>query len=158
MGVRKKIPAFTLMEVTIAMLIAAIAIAMTYTAYRIISGTYSSYAKKQDRVAAFSLADRLLKNDFLGADHIIKTTEGVDFKSGNGLISYQFKDSLMLRSQHVLQTDTFKFPLKTVCLTFENMEAEVATEVDQLEYETSLEAQPITLTYKKRYSSQNLFK
>ncbi|WP_142527467.1 prepilin-type N-terminal cleavage/methylation domain-containing protein [Pedobacter westerhofensis] len=156
MNAKKKIPAFTLMEVTIAMLIAAIAIVITYTAYHIISGTYHSYAKKQDRIAAFSLADRLLKKDFLNADQIIRTAEGMEFQSGNGLVIYQFRDSLMLRSQHALRTDTFKFPLQAPRLTFEN--AEAAEAIDQLEYQTTLEGQNITLTYKKSYSSQSLFK
>ena len=158
MKIKQKIPAFTLMEVTITMLIAAVAISITYTAYRIISGTYLNYSKKQDRIAAFTLADRLLKKDFLSADHILKTTEGLNFQSSGGIISYLFRDSCLMRSQHALQTDTFKIPVTAASFTFEHAAAADDTMVDQLEYETQLEGQPTILTYRKLYSSQNLFK
>jgi type II secretory pathway component PulJ len=158
MNIKKKVPAFTLMEVTIAMLIAAIAIAITYTAYRIISGTYLNYAKKQDRIAAFTVADKLLKRDFLTADHILRTAEGLDFQSGQGVIKYQFKDTCVLREQYALQTDTFKLQVKTIRFTFENETAAEGAEVDRLDYHTRLEGQPISLLYQKTYSAQNLFK
>lgn len=158
MVIRKKVPAFTIMEVTISMLIAAIAIGITYTAYRIVSGTYSDYTKKQDRVAAFTVADKLLKKDFMMADHIIKTADGLDIESENGLIRYQFTEGYILRTQSALHTDTLKIPVKSGNFSFEDQVADEGAVVDQLNFETQLEGQDIPLVYKKIYSSQNLFK
>jgi len=158
MNIKKKVPAFTLMEVTIAMLIAAIAIAITYTAYRIISGTYLNYAKKQDRIAAFAVADQLLKEDFLASDHILRTADGLDFQSESGMIRYQFTGSYVLREQYALQTDTFKLEVQHISFTFENEAVAEGTEVDRLDYTSRLEDQDIPLTYQKTYSAQSLFK
>ena len=155
---KHKVPAFTLMEVTIAMLIAAIAIAVTYTAYRIVSGTYINYTKKQDHVATFSLADQLMKKDFLQADQILRTQDGLDMLSPGALISYQFKDSLMLREQHSLETDTFKLQVKAPRFSFENQDVAEGAAVDQFDFQTLLEGEVIPLSYKKTYSAQSLFK
>lgn len=158
MVIKKKLPAFTIMEVTISMLIAAIAIGITYTAYRIVSGTYIDYTRKQDRVAAFTVADKLLKKDFMMADHITRTPDGLDMEAENSLIKYQFTESYILRTQSALQTDTLKIPVKSGSFSFEDQVAEEGATVDQLTFETQLEGQDIPLAYKKLYSAQNLFK
>ena len=157
MDFKKKVPAFTLMEVTISMLIAGIAIAITYTAYRIVSGTYLDYTRKQDRVAAYSLADKLLKKDIAAATHITRTANGLQLESGGGVISNEFASAYLLRKQYALPADTFKIPVKTTVFTFENQAAEEGALVDQLELQTSLEGEGISLIYKKIYSAQDLF-
>jgi Tfp pilus assembly protein PilE len=158
MIIKKKVPAFTLMEVTISMLIAAIAIAITYTAYRIVNGTYINYTRKQDRIAAFTVADKLLKKDFLQADQIIRSADGLDLRSENGFVRYQFKEEYILREQSALQTDTFKLPVKSVLFSFENQAIAEGDTVDQLSLETLVENENVPLIYHKIYSAQNLFK
>lgn len=146
------------MEVTISMLIAAIAIAITYTAYHIVSTTYIGYTKKQDRVAAFAVADQLLRKDFFMADHIIKTADGLEFQSPQGNTKYRFLDTCILRNQYNLQTDTFRLKISTVNFSFENEAAIEGAHVDQLNYSSILEGEPVSLRYHKTYSAQNLFK
>lgn len=157
MDIKKKVPAFTLMEVTIAMLIAAIAIGITYAAYHIVSGTYINYTRKQDRVATFTVVDQLLKKDFLLADQIIRSADGINIQDQQGTISYQFKDTYILRYQYALQTDTFKLQVKSPGFSFENNLAEEESPVDQLSFDTQLEGETIPLVYQKIYSAQTLF-
>jgi len=146
----KKVPAFTLMEVTIAMLIAGIAIAITYTAYRIVSGTYLDYTRKQDRVAVFSVADRLLKKDFSRASHISRSANGLLLESGTGNISYEFAALYILRKQGTLPADTLKLPVKTTVFSFEHHESLEDDPVDQLDLQTQVEGEVISLLYKKK--------
>jgi Tfp pilus assembly protein PilE len=157
MKINKKLPAFTLMEVTISMLIAAIAIAITYTAYRIISNTYVGYTRKQDRVAAFTELDKLLKMDFQNADHLTATEHGIRLQTVSGLIIYQFDSAAIVRNQFALRLDTFKLPVKLIRYSFEQQEAPTDQPIDQLDLKLQLEDQDVDLVYTKQYSSQNLF-
>ncbi|WP_158800289.1 type II secretion system protein J [Pedobacter sp. L105] len=154
---QRKVPAFTIVEVTIAMLIAGIVIAITYTAYRVVSGTYLDYTKKQDRVAVLSVVDKLLKKDFLDASQITRSVNGLQLNSVNGTVAYEFAAAYVLRRQLSLPADTFKIPVKISSFAFEHQEAAEGTTVDQLDLQTSLEGEEISLLYTKKYSAQNLF-
>lgn len=154
----KKIAAFTLMEVTIAMLIAAIAIGITYTAYHIISGTYQNYTKKQESLSAYTAADKLLKTDFMLSKAIVKTTEGLQLEFESGQVIYNFKDGKIVRDQFGLRTDTFDLAVTDVQFQFEKEEAIEADTVDQLSFQSKLEGENIPQVYIKRYSAQQLFK
>lgn len=157
MKINKKIPSFTLLEVVISMLVVAVAIAVTYTAYHIISRTYSDYIKKQDRIASFTLADRLIKRDLLEADQVVRAGEGLKLFLPAGQVIYEFKNDYLIRNQYALQADTLKIPVKNLGYFFENGPVEDGARVDQLVFQTVLEGIDISLFYKKTYSAQNLF-
>jgi len=152
----KKVPAFTLMEVTVSMLIAAIAIAITYTAAHIVTVTYGDYQKKQDHVAAFSLLDRLLKQDFKRSGKLVKTDNGVQLETTGGLIQYEFADDYVIRDQYTLGTDTFRCDPKAVICTFEKRVVISGETIDQLELQTTLQKEEVPLIYHKTYSAQDL--
>lgn len=157
MNMNKKLPAFTLMEVTIAMLIAAIAIAITFTTYRIVGGAYFNFSKKQEMVATLTTIDKLLKKDFLNAKSIVKTADGVFLEVNKGIVTYSFKDSYVLRDQFSLRIDTFKLQVNELNFSFEKDIVEEGKEVDQLNFKTQLEGDFIPLQYQKTYSAQDLF-
>jgi hypothetical protein len=152
----KKIPAFTLMEVTVSMLIAAIAIAITYTAAHIVTVTYGDYQKKQDHVAEFALLDKLLKQDFSRPGKIVKSGNGLRVETVNGTILYEFTEGHIVRAQYALSTDTFKLDPKTIRFSFEKEDTVEGQNIDQLELQTVLEKEEINLIYKKTYSAQDL--
>jgi len=159
----KKLPAFTLMEVTIAMLLTSIVVGITYTTYRIVSRSYVDYAKKQESLATFLTADKLLKQDFLQAEQILKTgepgsgEEGLQLKMPQGFITYRFAENYLLRDQFALRVDTFKLAVKAPDFSFENVASEEGGRVDQLHFQTQLGGMPLLLHYKKLYSAQDLF-
>lgn len=158
MKINKKLPAFTLMEVTIAMLIAGVAIAISFTAYRIVSGAYLTYTKKQERVAVFITADKLMKKDFLNAKRIIRTEAGLSMELQDGTITYELKNDYLLRGQYHLSTDTFKMTLKDINCAFEGVVAPVGTPVDECGFKAAVDAQEIPVHYQKKYSAQDLFR
>nr|WP_068893380.1 prepilin-type N-terminal cleavage/methylation domain-containing protein [Pedobacter panaciterrae] len=157
MNLSKKLPGFTLMEVTIAMLIAAIAIAITFTAYRIVSGSYFSFNKKQEKVATLTTIDKLLKQDFIKARSIIRTSDGIFLELNGGIVTYSFKDSYILRDQFSLAIDTFKLQVNDLNCSFENDKVEEGKEVDLLSFRTQLDGDIIPFQYLKIYSAQDLF-
>lgn len=152
-----KIKAFTLMEVTITMLIAAVAISITYTAYRIVSHSYLDYKKKQDKMADIMVADKLLKKDFLSALRITRSDRGLVMEQAEGKINYVFFEDFMVRNQFALSTDTFKMTLKETSYWFENEEKDVGELLDEFDLSIQSEGQSIPLKYRKQYSSQDLF-
>jgi len=154
----KKIPAFTLMEVTIAMLIAGIVIAVTFTTYRIVSGSYIGFSKKQDELAGFVRLDRLLKQDFMTAKSILKSSDGLVMEVDGGLICYQIEPVFIVRDQFSLRRDSFKVAINNAGFSFENNAVEDGQALDQFEFETVVQGQLVPLHYRKIYSAQDLFK
>ena len=153
----KKLPAFTIMEVTIAMLVAGIAIAITFTAYRIVSGAYLNFGRKQEKVAAVTLLDKLLKTDVRQASRVLKTEDGLSLQLEQGLIRYSFTDTTVLRNQFTLRTDTFKLVVKDLGFSFEQHSAEEEGLVDQLGFKVVLAGDVVPLQYQKLYSATDLF-
>lgn len=152
----KKLPAFTLMEVTVAMLIAGIAIGITYTAFHIISVTCNNYQKKQDGVASFAILDKLLKQDFDLPGKIEKTGNGLQMQTAAGIVRYEFADNYITREQYALGIDTFKVkPIEVSCF-FENNQVAAGQIIDQIQFKIMLEREPINLIYHKTYSAQDL--
>lgn len=154
----QKIPAFTLIEMTIAMLIAAIAIAITFTAYRIVSGGYAGFSKKQVELADFVRLDKLLKQDFMASKRIIRSSDGVVLELDAGVIQYSIDSAFVVRDQFSLRRDTFKQVIKNVNFSFENNDSEYEQLVDQLSFESIVQAQMVPFHYYKLYSAQDLFK
>lgn len=157
MRLNKKVPAFTLMEVTIAMLIAAIAIAITYTAYRIVSRSYLDYKRKQEKTADLMVIDQRLRSDFESAKRITKSLQGIIIEQSGGKINYVFSKDLIIRDQFTLRTDSFKMSLNNIHYLFERQDKEAGAILDELELSIQADGQPMPLSYKKQYSSQDLF-
>jgi hypothetical protein len=158
MDLKKKIPAFTLMEVTIAMLIAAIAIAITFTAYRIVSGSYIGFSKKQVELAGFVNLDKLLKQDFMTAKNVLKSSTGMLMETEDGLIRYEIDKDYVIRDQFSLRIDTFKLTTSNTEFSFEKNPVDDGNAIDQFGFETLVLGQLVPLHYHKLYSAQDLFK
>lgn len=158
MKLNRKVPAFTLMEVTISMLVAAVAIAIAFTAFRIVSGSYSGFTKKQDRVATLTSFDKVLKQDFLKANRILKSEDGLALTLEGGLIKYHFSQAYLVRDQFSLRTDTFKLAVNDIGFLFENGPVEEGSYVDFLNFKAVVDGDVVPLQYHKIYSAQDLFK
>lgn len=158
MDLKKKLPAFTLMEVTIAMLIAAIAIAITFTAYRIVSGSYIGFSKKQVELAGFVNLDKLLKQDFMTAKNVLKSSTGMLMETEDGLIRYEIDKDYVIRDQFSLRIDTFKLTTNNTEFFFEKNTVDDGNAIDQFGFETLVLGQLVPLHYHKLYSAQDLFK
>ena len=158
MQLKQKVRAFTIMEVTVTMLIAAIVIMIVYTAYRIIGRSYADYDRKNKLISELVLADKILKKDFNQALDIVQTLHGILILMPEGQVDYAFDENYIIRSQNELRIDTFKLRDNKVLLAYKNRETRDDQSIDNLLISCKFDNQDINLNYHKTYSAEQLFK
>lgn len=157
---KNKVPAYTIMEVTITMLVSAILIAITYTSYSIISKSYSSFTGKNNDLAVLVSLDHLLKRDFERANIIVKDSTGISLQRDSSTIKYELVPDFIIRK--AARIDTFKVQNQEVTASFENIPLPgvssdpVQNAIDELDFTILYQKEKITYHYHKTYSSENL--
>ena len=156
----KRVKAFTIIEITVAMLISAIVIGITYAAFNIVNQSYRSFQHKNEDIAVLMRLDELLRNDFSKADMISKTTNGIFIKKGSDSITYAFEPGFTVRTSSII--DTFKVTMQGLVTGFEAVPITMVNPVteqnriDELEYSVLFENEKIPYYYRKQYSSADL--
>lgn len=157
-----RLAAFTIMEITIAMLIAAIAIGITYTVYLTFSKSYQSYTTKHQAIATVLTLDELLRKDFNRAVLIQRDTGGIVVQFADHAVRYSFDTAFIVRTVLAVKADTFKVKSDSVAMSFENNTVtglspdKEQNRIDQLDISLLLEKEKITYHYRKEYSSADL--
>jgi len=157
---KHRVKAYTLMEITVAMLVSAIVISITYSAYSIVSRSYIAYKTKNDRLAVLERLDELLKRDFSHADSILKTDNGILVFSSGDSINYELDTAFVTRVSTII--DTFKVKTTDAVTSFENTPVTVSSpdkkqnRIDDLDFTLLFENEKIPYHYHKDYSSANL--
>jgi prepilin-type N-terminal cleavage/methylation domain-containing protein len=156
-----RIKAFTIMEVTVTMLIAAILMGITYTAFTIINKSYNSFNTKNKDVAELEQLNELLRKDFDRAEFIQKDQNGISFKKADlTLIKYEFNSDFIVRTSS--RIDTFKFKTEELATLFEGQQvnepgaSEEENRLDELDINLLFGNEKIPYHYYKQYSSVNL--
>ncbi|MGX5689530.1 hypothetical protein [Arcticibacter tournemirensis] len=152
-----RLPAFTILEVTIAMLLAGITIGIAYTAYTVVGRSYSEYDLKNKKVAEFVLLNKLLKKDIAESEKAVRLGEGISLEGARGTIQYAFSPAFITRNQHELQTDTFYVKNSNLLMTFEDKPTEEGKLADKISFTAELEGSAISMAFTKQYSSEDLF-
>jgi hypothetical protein len=156
----RRIPAFTLMEIAIAMLISALLIGMTYTIYSIVARSFAAFTKKNNAIAMISRLDELLKKDFDRADRIEKTENGIAMTRNGQSVIYTISPGALLRTAGI--TDTFKIAVISSTASFEGRAIAASTpdaessRIDDFDMLFVAENDTLTGHYHKTYSSANL--
>lgn len=104
---RHQLAAFTLLEVTIAMLLVAILSAFAYYAFSTFNRLLSDQQIKKRDQYSVDLFRHRIKVDSYRADSIFLDQAVLRLKDSVGYIDYTFLDSLILREQYALRTDSF---------------------------------------------------
>jgi prepilin-type N-terminal cleavage/methylation domain-containing protein len=157
---RYQVKAFTIMEVTITMLIASILMGITYSTYSIISRSYLAFNTKNKDMAELQQLDHYLKKDFDRAEFIQKNAEGILLKNNDRIITYSFQPDFVLRISSI--TDTFKVKNAEINTLFEGLPVDLSgssdeqNRIDELSVSLLLQNEKIPYHYYKRYSSLNL--
>jgi prepilin-type N-terminal cleavage/methylation domain-containing protein len=155
-----RVKAFTIMEVTVVMMIAAILMGITYTAYTIVSKSYLSFNTKNTEMAEVEVLDKLLKRDFDQAGVIQKTTSSILITNTGQTIQYLFTPDFIIRTAGI--TDTFKVKTDSLITSFEGQPVEEAgpseeqNRLDELSFTLVYQNENIPCHYHKQYSSANL--
>ncbi|MDN3588088.1 hypothetical protein QWY86_15500 [Pedobacter aquatilis] len=154
----KKIQAYTLMEVTIAMLLSAVTISICYMAYGLISQYYQRYQLKNERSDAVIGLRHVLERDFNNSRYILKSGSGIELEQDSNHIVYHFNEKLVLRELTGVHTDTFKLDYAPVRSYFEGREVLERDTIDRLEIDLLLGGKDVArLRIDKRYSAEDLF-
>jgi prepilin-type N-terminal cleavage/methylation domain-containing protein len=155
--INRKVASFTLIEVTIAMLIASVLISVTYTAYTIVAKLYIDFTAKQEKASMVTSLNKLMNMDFISAEKIIKTPDGFQVNSKIGKIHYTVTKDFVVRDQFALRTDTFSISIPKEVYYFQKQQVESDGIIDEVRLSIFLSGYVIPLNCYKQYSSQNLF-
>lgn len=101
-----KIRAFTIMEITIALLLSTLLIMMCYEFFSIVNREIMIQKKNSDNRVQELLFRKYVETDFFNALGIYLSDSGIVCKSDSVEIKYEFQDSLVLRKY--IQTDSFE--------------------------------------------------
>ncbi|MBB2144008.1 hypothetical protein GM921_00795 [Pedobacter sp. LMG 31464] len=151
-----KINSFTLLEVTVAMLLSAICIGICYTAFTLTNQYYAQIKSRKDEVGNILLMKQVLQHDFEIASKINKTEFGISCEMAHGTIEYQFKPECMVRNQYQLKNDTVKMAITNLVFKFEKLAIDSGL-VDELTFNYSLKNKQNNIRFQKIYSATNLF-
>lgn len=158
-AMKNKLAAFTLMEVTVAMLISGLVITICYTAYGLIQGYYMRFGEKNKASSLVLDLKHVLERDFIKAVHIIRTEDGFVVRQDSLVVNYIFNDKQVLREVKDLHTDTFAMPVQKMDFYFEGHEVHTADTVDQVNLELQMNKDTkVPVQLNKYYSSADLFK
>lgn len=155
----QRVKAYTLMEMGIAMLVSAIVIGITYTAYRLIMQSYASYKVKNEKVSVIVRLDELLKKDLDGGDKILLLDSSLVFKNDSQRVVYDFKPGVIIRSGGAI--DSFKVEHTSLLTTFENQRVipgmpEAQSLIEEISFSIVADKEIFPYHYHKAYSSLNL--
>lgn len=158
---KNRLPAFTIMELTVAMLISAIAIGLMYSAYAIISHSYRSFVDRNNNTGMLALLDQRLNRDIDKAEMIYRDSNTVTMRSHIDTVIYRFQADRVIRQK--LLADTFKVNTENFITSFESVPVKgnptdgEEKKIDDLQIVLLAEGQKIPYHYHKAYSSVNLF-
>jgi len=160
-----RLPAFTVLELTLAMLISAVVLGIAYSGYSLVSKSYSRYQNRNEKLATLARLDELLKKDFYKADYIGLDSSGIRFVKDSILLSgYSLIPHGLIRRSGII--DSFKVEIPDFISSFEGdilnrniipigLNKEDAR-IDELSIKLIFESDTIPFHYLKKYSSLDL--
>ncbi|OWK68848.1 hypothetical protein [Pedobacter sp. AJM] len=156
---QRKINAYTLMEVTVSMLLAAVCISICYSAYGLINHYFTDFQKKNAITQEVLNLNTTMDRDFIRAKYIIRTADGLSIESPGQLISYDFRKQEVLRNVSGLHTDSFHLQPVNVLFRFKGHEVQERDTIDQVHLNIHIDDErKITITKCKQYSAQDLLR
>ncbi|MGM9475206.1 hypothetical protein ACS5PU_02205 [Pedobacter sp. GSP4] len=158
-GEKNRINAYTLMEVAVAMLLAAICISICYSAYSLIGSYFGDFELRNKNAQDILTLETTLARDLDKGHYIVRTDDGIAVKQDSLTISYRFNGAKIVRDALGLRTDSFDLAATEAYFRFEGSAAALGDTVDHINLVLQLEkGARIPLVLKKNYSSQDLFR
>ena len=151
---RTRYKAFTLLEMTIAMLIAAVCMGIAFYVLR--TFTQMAEAQQREKQTAFQLQlfQHRMQKEFLEADEIRFVDNMLTLQGSAGQTGYTFLDSAVVRSQQDIATDTLFGKLEQLTVEYvQDLPQEV---VEFCQFELQMENGHYPFVLRKEYSAENL--
>jgi hypothetical protein len=149
-----KIPAYTVLELLIVMIITSIVVALTYSGFQKIYQHYERFNMSQKQILSLIMMDREIRKDFEAADMLLKTEDGFVCNYHDRPIRYIFSENYLLR-QELDRYDTFLIKATQTEIFF--MKQTLTTQVfDELVFMDSDNRR--SFHYRKKYAGDILIK
>lgn len=154
----KKLKAFTLMELSIAMLIAGICIGMAFYMFQFFQQLYLGQQREKQEQFTFTLFQHLLKKDMQQAQAVFYEENQLQLLDSIGIIHYVFSENQILRDHYQQQTDTFNLKVTTVDGLYRNASRPSATCIDEFHLTVAFDKEEHSFILDKKYAALQLMK
>lgn len=155
---KPRLSAFTLLEITIAMLITAVLSAFIYQAFSTFNHIlFTQQMVKADRHEVDVFCYRI-KKDCYQAQYIDidNAAETVTLTDSSGIITYRFEEALVLRDQYNLHTDTFRIHTAPLQYTLVTNLPKSSRLVQTLDVQLLVDQRSISIPIRKNYAAADL--
>lgn len=102
----RRMPAFTLLELLIVMVLSGIVSASIYLTFSYIQKYYSSFKENQEYISSYSNLHHRLQEDFHRSAMVYRGEGQLHFQQARSAVNYEFLDGMISRQQGAL-IDTF---------------------------------------------------
>lgn len=149
-----KLKAFTLMEISMVMLLSALVIGIAYRCLDILTNQYRSFTQKNAYITQLSILDGLLSRDFVKSDTVFTTGNGIRCCSPGKTIVYMMQPDCIIRTD--ILRDTF-FAAQEAHFFFKDEKLNFpAGMIDKLVIQFGKDQNSFTTSYTKYYAADVL--
>jgi type II secretory pathway pseudopilin PulG len=157
-----KLPAITLLEVVVAMLLSGILIAMAYQGLGRVQESFSSFLSEKQTRESLVQMNEALAHDFRQAKVIVPTGEGIKMTTSQGEVQYVDQDGFLIRKFTGSQPKSKEIQevIDTLAFAIQSFEPEIKLLVTGTQVITGLQVtsaigeQGLSYGYTKSYSIQ----
>jgi hypothetical protein len=155
----RKVNAFTIMELTVTMLITTVIVAIAFTAFGLVQRYESVFIHKNEDISSFLLLDRLTREDFRRSHFVLASDSGLLFKYDNKIVKLIIGPQSVIRIAN--RIDTFSVNATNVKLALHNQtvsgsDASSGILIDELTFTSLYKNEVIDWYYHKDYSAEQL--
>lgn len=152
-----KLPAFTIMETMVALVLTALTISFVYVGIRFVQRQSGVLSQQLDKFGQFSQFHLVFQADAGRADEIrYHPPLGLEFHNENRTILYTASDSLCIRRDG-LAADTFQIRIDSIACWFSRERQDAGGGlVDQGTFFISVSDKSLPISIHKHYSSETL--
>jgi len=116
----KKVKAFTIIELTVSLLISSIVIGITYYAFLFFTKQYHSYQRKSDTFSEYRLFKKAFQHDLENANFVTDSVPNTILMRGGGHEIVYAWDSNNIKRQKGEITDSFRLKKNKVAVNYIN--------------------------------------
>ena len=152
-----KLASFTLIEMVLAMMLAAIVIGMAYTAFTVFTHLYGNYRNKNLQHADVQLFRQILQHDMERAELVTISEGEIRFAGLDNAeqVVYRLSADYLLRQKGEI-SDTLKLKQLSCIASFENRLVSTGL-VDHLVFRFNYQQSLLPVSSAKKYTSVQLF-
>jgi type II secretory pathway pseudopilin PulG len=154
----KRVPAFTLVELSVVMLLTAIVTTIAFLTLSILQGSLGKFKKDSDTLIHIELLHRLLSQDMTQSTKVVSNENGIQTIGKKGMATYQFHPQGVWRQKAGL-TDSFYFETSMLKKKFQGMEIQLPGQLlDELTFEAYHKKETFTFIFHKIYGADVLIR